>query len=227
MGQANDNLPLILFRARLMKKNGFTLIELLVTVTIIIILASALLPSLSRGRELARRVVCMNNLRQIGMGMVMYSEYYDAFFPYRGTYDREQLSDASGVFGEALGLLYDNYIGNPRSFYCPSEPEYTYGEKFVPGSRSDGNYDNLAWDQEGGQWLRNKSNYRGEKAVGADLYITYGRDMMDIFYPGRYGKVHRGGGHNVLYIGGHVRWFNIQDTEVPGNFGPDFSKIDE
>lgn len=54
--------------------HGFTLVELLVVIAIIAVLASLLLPTLSRGKEQGRRTVCRSNLRQFGVAITLYAD---------------------------------------------------------------------------------------------------------------------------------------------------------
>ena len=63
------------------KKFGFTLIELLVVFAIIAILAAILFPVFARARENARRASCQSNLKQIGLGIMQYTQDYDEKMP--------------------------------------------------------------------------------------------------------------------------------------------------
>lgn len=62
-------------------RRAFTLIELLVVIAIIAILAAILLPVLARSKESAQRAVCKNNLRQMSMGIVIYADDNNTFYP--------------------------------------------------------------------------------------------------------------------------------------------------
>lgn len=75
--------------------SAFTLIELLVVTAIIAILAAILFPVFARAREQARKTTCLSNLKQIGLGTLMYVQDYDEVFPWL-MQDGRNNNDATG-----------------------------------------------------------------------------------------------------------------------------------
>lgn len=96
-------------------KHGFTLIELLVVIAIIAILAAILFPVFANAREKARQTACLSNMKQIGVGCMMY------------------MQDSDGVYVPQTGLgavpltfwidHVDPYIKSKQVYVCPDRPD--------------------------------------------------------------------------------------------------------
>lgn len=108
----------------------FTLIELLIVIAIIGILVAMLLPALQHAKEKGKRVVCMNNLRQIGTGLTLYATSFNDSLPHNLVdysweaqlmfFERTPYVSSVGDT-HPLGSLYEQgYVSSMGTFLCPS-----------------------------------------------------------------------------------------------------------
>jgi len=105
------------------RSKAFTLIELLVVIAIIAILAAILFPVFARARENARKAACMSNLKQIGIGVMMYAQDYDESYPVGSMNYVAANPDWFGNTTPATARWYTvifPYVKNKQVFVCPT-----------------------------------------------------------------------------------------------------------
>jgi prepilin-type N-terminal cleavage/methylation domain-containing protein len=107
-------------------KTAFTLIELLVVIAIIAILAALLFPTLSIAKGKARRAACMNNLRQINLGLRMYSDDHSDTAPLSPQTSNSFLIDYGGYKKSMKSYVGLNGASSARDklFACPADTFY-------------------------------------------------------------------------------------------------------
>ncbi len=189
------------------KRKGFTLIELLVVIAIIAILAAMILPALARGRENARKAVCLSNQKQLGLAFHLYAEDYHGNFPLTGDTPAQIANslrllakdDPTGAGLDGYGNGSVDYINAAKVFTCLSSSDsvadavknlsgnnlsYAYCKGLSDESDTD---TAIMCDQVGA--IENESATLDADLSTADTYNNHGTE-----------------GINALFVDGHAEW---------------------
>lgn len=102
-----------------MLKRAFTLIELLVVIAIIAILAAILFPVFAQAKEAAKKTTCLSNLKQVGLGVMMYINDYDDRYPAWAANMPPINGGNTNYFPPDLQIM--PYVKNDQVFRCPSD----------------------------------------------------------------------------------------------------------
>ena len=116
------------------RKTAFTLIELLVVIAVISILAAILFPVFARARENARRASCMSNLKQMALGLMMYTQDYDDKYPHAQSVTAQLPPDGYFWYSGRWywpQMIYP-YTKNSNIFFCPSAYQTLYDSSGRP-----------------------------------------------------------------------------------------------
>ncbi len=194
---------------------GFTLIELLVVIAIIAILAAILFPVFARAREKARQTSCLSNIKQLGLGMLMYVQDFDETLPagcyiaggaagrvtdgtvmhqgwvwMRGPTERSRIP--SGIL--CLHIL-EPYIKNRQLWMCPSD------------IRTSGNWSSYNLKH----WIYMGQSGAAKKLAGYQVpaqCVLFHEEEASHGDPKGRNSNNQDAEFNVCFVDGHAKWVN-------------------
>jgi prepilin-type N-terminal cleavage/methylation domain-containing protein/prepilin-type processing-associated H-X9-DG protein len=218
------------------RKVAFTLIELLVVIAIIAILAAILFPVFAQAREKARQTSCLSNLKQISLGLMMYTQDYDETLPGNQTTAPNNAQGDAGFanltpigfldtdptkVGRNWGRDVQPYIKNFDIYYCPnSQPRSSWSAGSAYAETTDPRGRNASYMLNGIASTKSLAaipapadiiflhEYRFKSRVSQTRPCPLNAANPTTFYQYNhfFYEAMHSGGGNLLFCDGHAKW---------------------
>jgi prepilin-type N-terminal cleavage/methylation domain-containing protein/prepilin-type processing-associated H-X9-DG protein len=190
--------------------SAFTLIELLAVIAVVAILAGLLMPATARAKGKAYNIVCVNNLRQLGVAARLYAEDNETHMPRAEILPSEPIDPAqplpriSDVLGPYVGKAVGTNTNSAAVFKCPSD---RYGLFKTEGSSYEWNADlnGKRIDETRSANVFIVTQRDGEPTQSTNMVLRFPPETTPLFLD--YEEFHARSpksGKNVVFMDGHV-----------------------